>query len=109
MLGTDFDTSFTLQFYQVFRDFIVWYPSCAWAVFSSSAATKIVNFCSQYRENFSNTVILLVSLNIILWHQNNKQKSNIQLITLQKNINKISLSIIVTVLKTQYTMQQQKS
>ena len=29
---------------------------------------KFVNFCSQYRENFSNTVILLVSLNIILWH-----------------------------------------
>ena len=54
------------QFYQVFRDFLVWYPSCAYAVFSSRTSTKIANFCSQFRENFPNTVILLVSLNIIL-------------------------------------------
>ena len=90
-LTTYFDTSFTVQFYQVFHCFLVWYPSCACAVFSSStASTKIVYFCSQYRENFSYTVILLV----FLW------KSNIQLITkyslLIKNINNISLLIFIT-------------
>ena len=64
-LGTDFDTSFTVQLYQVSRE---WPPSCACAVFLGSKSRKIVNFCYQYSENFSNTVILLVSLNIILWH-----------------------------------------
>ena len=42
-LRTYFDTSFTVQFYQVFRDFLVWYLSCACAVFSGSTL-KIVNF-----------------------------------------------------------------
>ena len=65
MLGYYFDTSFIIQFYQVFCDFLVWYPSCACAVFLSITWAKIVNFCSQCRENFSNTVILLVSLSII--------------------------------------------
>ena len=42
-LTTYFDTSFTIQLYQVFRYFLVWYPSRACAVFSSSTtSTKIV-------------------------------------------------------------------
>ena len=44
-------------FFQAFRDFLVWYPSCAWAVFFSRAASKIVSVCSQYRESVPNTVI----------------------------------------------------
>ena len=44
-------------FYQVFRDFLAWYLSSAYAVFSSKMSRKIVNFCSQYRQNFLNTMI----------------------------------------------------
>ena len=57
------------QFYQVFRDFLVWYPSCACAVFSSRTSTKLLIFVP------------------------NTEK--IQLITLQKNLN-ISSLIFVT-------------
>ena len=59
---------YRIHFCQVFRDFLTWYPSCACAAFSSRTSTKIVSFCSQFRENFPDTVILLISLNIILWH-----------------------------------------
>ena len=43
---TYFDTSFTVHFFQVFRDFLVFYPGCACAVFLSS---------SQYREKYRDT------------------------------------------------------
>ena len=48
------------QFYHVFRDFLVWYSS----LFEQDV-NKIVNFCFQYRENLSNTMILFVSYNFV--------------------------------------------
>ena len=42
-LRTYFDTSFTVQFYQVFRDFLVWYPSCAYTAYLDSPNT-VKNF-----------------------------------------------------------------
>ena len=44
-------------YYQPYRDFLVWCPSCACAVFSSRMSSKIVGVCSQYREKVPNTVI----------------------------------------------------
>ena len=48
------------QFYQVFRDFLVWYPS----LFEQDV-NKVVNFCFQYLKSFSNTMTLLVPYNFL--------------------------------------------
>ena len=61
-----FDTSFTVHSF--IKSSVAWCPSYACAVFPSRTSIKIVNFCFQYHENFSNTMMLLVFLNIILWH-----------------------------------------
>ena len=43
-------------FYQVFRDFLAWYPGCACTFVLGSMSPTTITFCSQYRENFPNTV-----------------------------------------------------
>ena len=49
-------------FYQVSRDFLLWYLGSAYAAFSNSTSTKIITFyflliISQYREHVPGTVI----------------------------------------------------
>ena len=109
MLTTYFDTTFTVHSFIKF----LWLSSMCMRSLFEQDIKKIVNFCSQYHENFPNTVILLVSVNIyiyiILWHQNNKWKSNTEYSThYVPEKYKQQFIVEITVLEIQSTVPQQK-